>query len=281
MFSNHDVARYYDLSEVHYRLFWQLEKSRSLHYGYWDASTRNFHEALLNTNRVLAVKAGLKKGHTVLDAGCGVGGSSLWLAQALGCTVTGISLSEKQIKKARHFAQQAGLEGQVSFEKQDFTQTGFPDASFDAVWCIESVCHAGDKAVFLREAFRLLKKGGCLILADFFKKDGLNGVAAQQVQAFAHSWAVPAFSTWEAFLHQLQQTGFHHIETNNVSKAVWPSVRRLYRAYLLGKPAALLYRLFRGKPTVLAGNNVESARLQYQTFQKGWWQYRIVKAVKE
>ncbi|MES3039121.1 MAG: LuxR C-terminal-related transcriptional regulator, partial [Bdellovibrionota bacterium] len=46
--SNKEVARYYDLSEVHYRLFWNLQESKSLHYGYWDSSTKNFHQALLN-----------------------------------------------------------------------------------------------------------------------------------------------------------------------------------------------------------------------------------------
>jgi hypothetical protein len=47
------------------------------HYGIWDASTQTHNEALLNTNRFLADKAGITSGEQVLDAGCGLGGSSL------------------------------------------------------------------------------------------------------------------------------------------------------------------------------------------------------------
>src|SRR3954453_15742003 len=100
MFTNEDIARYYDLSEVHYQKFWKLDESLSLHYGYWDDSVRNFHEALIKLNVVLAEAAEIKDGENILDAGCGVGGSSIWLAKEKNCTVTGISLNERQINKA-------------------------------------------------------------------------------------------------------------------------------------------------------------------------------------
>src|SRR5689334_12923414 len=109
MFSKNDIARYYDLSEVHYRRIWKLDKSRSLHYGYWDNSVKNFHEALLNVNKVLAEVAEIKEGENVLDAGCGVGGSSIWLATEKNCTVTGISLNENQINKAVVLAKTSGV----------------------------------------------------------------------------------------------------------------------------------------------------------------------------
>lgn len=280
MFTKEEIARYYELSEVHYRLFWNLERSRSLHYGLWDQNTPSFHEALLNTNRVLAERAAIKVGDRVLDAGCGVGGSSLWLAGERGCNVTGITLSAKQVQKAQAFAQDAGLSEKAGFEVKDYTATGYPDESFDVIWAVESVCHAADKSLFLKEAYRLLKKGGRLVMADFFSKKGLQGNDAAQVRAFAQSWAVNHFAVWEEFDSQLGRTGFHHIHCTNESKAVMPSAKRLYKAYLLGKPAAVLYRIFRGKPTSLAGNNVESARLQYVTLKRGLWEYRIVKAEK-
>jgi cyclopropane fatty-acyl-phospholipid synthase-like methyltransferase len=281
MFTNHDVARYYDLSEVHYRLFWNLEKSRSLHYGIWDSNTRNFHEALLNTNRVLAEKAGIKKGDRVLDAGCGVGGSSIWLAKERGCVVTGISLNAKQVQKATVFAVEAGVSDKVKFEQNDYLNTGYPAESFDVIWGVESICYANDKSLFLKEAYRLLKKGGRLIMADFFKQPDLKGKDAEQLKAFANSWAINDFSIWEEFHQQLMDGGFENISCREDSKAIMPSVKRLYRAYLFGKPAAVLYRIFKGKPTSLASNNVESAYLQYATLKKGLWQYRIVKAEKQ
>lgn len=280
MFTKQDIARYYDLSEVHYRLFWNLDKSQSLHYGYWDKSTKSFHDALLNLNKVLAAKASIVQTDVILDAGCGVGGSSLWLARNFGCRVEGISLTMKQVEKANYFAKEAGLSDNVNFTQQDFSQTHFPSASFDVVWAIESVCHAEDKSLFLREAFRLLKKGGRLVMADFFKTKDLPEKGEKMVKRFANSWAINDFAVWEEFEQQAYESGFQNVETEDAGRAILPSAKRLYRSYFLGKPAAVLYRIFNGKPTSLAANNVDSAYLQYATLKKGWWKYRLVKAVK-
>lgn len=279
MFTNHDIARYYDLSEGHYRVFWNLNKSRSLHYGYWDASTRNFHEALLNINRVLANKTGIKEGERVLDAGCGVGGSALWLAKERRCAVTGISLNKAQVEKAILSAKKANL-SKVYFEQKDYLDTDYPSASFDVVWAIESVCYANDKGLFLAEAHRLLKEGGRLIVADFFKAKNLQGKAAEQMKKFTNSWAINDFAVLEEFEQQAREVGFRTVESEDISAAILPSAKKLNRAYFIGKPAAILYRLLRGKPTSLAANNVESARLQYTTLKKNWWQYCTVLAIK-
>lgn len=134
MFSKKDIERYYDLSEIHYRLHWNLNKSRSLHYGYWDSSTKNFHQALLNINNILSQRAKITKDDVVLDAGCGIGGSSIWLAKKTGCKVTGISLSEKQVNTANALATKEGVEHLAKFEQKDFTVTGFANESFDVVW---------------------------------------------------------------------------------------------------------------------------------------------------
>jgi cyclopropane fatty-acyl-phospholipid synthase-like methyltransferase len=182
MFSKNDISRYYDLSEVHYRKIWDLDKSRSLHYGYWDDSVKNFHEALLNINKVLAEIAEIKEGENILDAGCGVGGSSLWLAMEKNCTVKGISLNTRQIGKANASAKEFDMHEKVSFEQKDYTNTFYAANSFDVVWAIESVCYADDKSDFLKEANRVLKPGGRLIIADFFKKKDLNHEETNRVR---------------------------------------------------------------------------------------------------
>ncbi len=280
MFTTHDISRYYDLSEVHYRRMWNLSRSRSLHYGYWDETTKNFHEALLNINNVLAGLAGIKNGDVVLDAGCGVGGSSLWLASQRGCNVTGISLNAKQVEKAAAYSTEAGLSASLKFEQKNYLHTGYPSGSFDVVWAIESVCYADDKSEFMREAFRLLKRGGRLIVADFFKADNLSPNENDAVRRWAAGWAINDYATLEDFQAGLHATGFQEIEVQDASEAILPSAKRLYRSYFIGKPAAMLYRLFNGKVTELSKNNVETAYQQYKTLKQGLWKYGIVKAVK-
>ncbi len=280
MFSKNDIERYYDLSEIHYRVFWNLDKSSSLHYGYWDAATKNFHEALLNINAILSKKININKEDIVLDAGCGIGGSSVWLAKNIGCNVTGISLSNKQVNTANQRATKNEVENLATFYQKDFTQTGFTNESFSVVWAIESVCHAQDKSQFINEAFRLLNKSGRLVLADFFKKENLQGKDAEQIKLWANGWAVPDFSTVEQFETQLQQAGFINIKIEDASQNIWPSVKRLYRAYYAGKVLGFLYGLLKPKASNEGKRNIETAKYQYKTFKKELWKYWIISAEK-
>jgi tocopherol O-methyltransferase len=278
MFSKNDISRYYDLSEVHYRKIWDLDKSRSLHYGYWDDSVKNFQEALLNINKVLAEIARIKEGEHILDAGCGVGGSSVWLAKEKSCFVTGISLNENQIKKATRLAKVFEVTEKVVFEKKDYTNTSYPAGSFDVVWAIESVCYADDKSDFLKEAKRVLKPGGRLIIADFFKTKDLDRAQTDRVKKWAACWAINDFSTREEFDSKLKESCFHNVIWEDATQAILPSAKKLYRSYFLGIIGARLYQLFNPNATELGKNSVHSAYLQYNTLKKGLWKYRIVTA---
>lgn len=281
MFSNKEIARYYDVSESQYRVFWDLEKSRSLHYGYWDASTKNFNEALLNINNILSQKASITIDDVVLDAGCGIGGSSIWLAKNIGCKVTGISISQKQVSTANAIAAKEGVDHLAKFYLNDFTDTSFTNESFTIIWAIESICHSADKPAFLKEAFRLLKKGGRLILADFFKKENLKGKDAGQIQQWAHGWAVHDFATQQEFEDQIQKSGFDQIKTKDASNAILPSAKRLYRSYYIGSVLGFLYRLVKRNPTALGKKNIDTAYLQYKTLKKKLWKYLIFYAIKK
>jgi tocopherol O-methyltransferase len=103
------IVAYYDETWLDYRLLWLNGRNLSVHFGYADATTRGHADALLNMNRILADRAAIRPGERVLDAGCGVGGSSLWLARERGAEVVGITPVASQVTRARRFADQRGL----------------------------------------------------------------------------------------------------------------------------------------------------------------------------
>jgi MPBQ/MSBQ methyltransferase len=82
----------------------------------------------------------------VLDVGCGIGGTSRYLAKKLGSnsSVVGITLSPKQVERATQLAKAQGVDN-ASFQVMDALQMSFPDNSFDIVWACESGEHMPDK----------------------------------------------------------------------------------------------------------------------------------------
>ena len=142
------IIKYYDETRLDYRILWFRDRNRSVHFGYYGDGIQNHGDALLNMNRVMAQKAEIKTGDQVLDAGCGQGGSAVWLAENYDVHVTGVTLVPHQVQKANKNARKTGLTHKVSFHERDYTDTGFEDESFTVVWACESVCHALNKKDF-------------------------------------------------------------------------------------------------------------------------------------
>src|SRR6187200_2169605 len=99
-----NIVEYYAESENAYKDSWDLNNSLAIHYGYWDDKVKSFPQSLLRMNEIMMEAGEIRSTDKVLDAGCGIGGSSIFLAEEIGCSVTGISLSEQQINKAKELA---------------------------------------------------------------------------------------------------------------------------------------------------------------------------------
>ncbi|MGB3493591.1 MAG: methyltransferase domain-containing protein [Elainellaceae cyanobacterium] len=146
---------------------------------------------------------------TVLDVGCGIGGSSRILARDYEFSVTGVTISPQQVKRAQDLTPQ---DLDAKFKVDDAMSLSFPDGSFDVVWSIEAGPHMPDKAGFARELLRVLKPGGILVVADWNQRDDrqkpLNVWERPVMQQLLDQWAHPAFSSIERFSELLQDTGY-------------------------------------------------------------------------
>ena len=274
------IISYYDDSWFDYHLFWRLGSQHALHYGFWDNRTHSLSRALRRENETLAQLAHITHSDHVLDAGCGVGGSSLYLAQTLGCKVTGISLVSSQIAAATSLAKKLRVDTLTHFKVDDFTGTSFPNNSFDVVWAIESVCHAPKKEDFLYEAYRLLKPGGRFIVAEYLLRQQPTSSHDQKIiRRWTSGWAIESLDTADAFLSKARTAGFADVRLQDFTWAIMPSSRHMYRSRLLTLPFEWITRKlgWRGKS---AKGNFDAARYQYYAFRDNLCQYAVVTASK-
>lgn len=274
------IVKYYDDCQIDYEWAWNLKKRMAMHYGYWDETTPRLRYALTNMNKQVADFAPVAEGDHVLDAGCGVGGSSVYLAQNLNCKTTGITLSEKQVGVCRENAARHQLSEQCHFEVQSYLSTNFADNTFDVVWAIESACHAPDKSHFLHEAFRVLKPGGRLIVADFFDNNILKGSREGTLMGkWAKSWSVESFAIKENFWKDMHEVGFVECRQKDVSPYVEKTVKKLYRRFFLGLPTTLVLQTV-GYRNWTQFSNVMSAYYQYHAFNRDLWRYMFYSGQK-
>ena len=279
------VPEYYEGCLLDYRVGWVRKRTLALHYGYWDEHTRSHAESLINMNRQVAGMADpeLKPGMRVFDAGCGIGGPDMWLAQNYGVEVVGVTLSQVQCKRANRYARQRGLDHLVRFEVRDFTRTGYPEGSFDVVWSQEAVCHLPleDKQAFLREAHRLLKPGGQLILEDWYRfRRGYTERDEKLLKVWLTGWAIYDLATMDEYARWAQDAGFTIMGRRDLTPHIHKSFRHLHRIAMAVYPPGLIMRAMRIRSSIEHGN-MRSARLQWRTYKRNLWGIGILTARKE
>lgn len=277
---NRKVAAYYDETILVYKYFWSDPKTLSAHAGVWEQDVQTHREAHHTGNRMLAERAAIAAHDHVLDAGCGMGGSAIWLAETYGAQVVGIALSRSQLREARRAAAQRRVDHLVSFSRQDYTALALEDASFDVVWAFESVCHALCKRDFLVEAFRVLRPGGRLVMADYFRR--ARPLSPDDEKCFHRAVsgsAVRDLDTPEEFFAAMRDVGFRDISFEDRTDQIERSLRKLYHFALLTLPAAWLAHRLGLVSKVLAEGSI-SNYCQYEACRRKLVPYIVLLAHK-
>jgi len=276
-----DAAKHYDDCYNDYLVAWCNRDNLALHYGYWNESKPyDQHQALLNKNQVLYEKAGIQASDKVLDAGCGIGGSTIWMAKQHGNQVTGITISAKQADFARQHAKRHGVAERVNFEVADFCATPFPDASFDVVWALESSCHALNKGDFLREAWRMLKPGGRIVVCDgFVLQRQFTENQWQAVVTCLNGWAVPNLCARDEFTGLLEQQGFQAIVCHDITAQTQASVEHMYKVAKRLKPVQTISQWLGLRSKAQTANYLVGLA-QHQLFTEKLTEYCIFTAQK-
>ena len=206
----------------------------AVHYGLWGPDTTSYEEALLRSNCMLVQECDPGPGKRFLDAGCGVGGTAIALAEMYGAQVTGLTNCEPHVAVAAEFAQRRGVGHLVEFHYGDFMDMPFPDASFDAVLNQETFWYAQDRLAYLGGVRRVLKPGGRWRALDMM----LAGRPMSETQEVLHAniqkgWLTQPLVEWREISAELAEAGFAEIREHCLASEVAPSTAMIRSNWLL------------------------------------------------
>lgn len=219
------IQQFYDASSSLWEEIW----GEHMHHGYYGADgtqRKDRRQAQIDLIEELLKWSGVQQAENILDVGCGIGGSSLYLAGKFNARATGITLSPVQAARATERASEFGLSSRTHFQVADAQAMPFADNSFDLVWSLESGEHMPDKTKFMQECYRVLKPGGTLIMVTWCHRGIENSpLTADEEKHLAEIYRVYclpyviSLPQYEAIAHQL---GLQNIRTADWSKAVAP-----------------------------------------------------------
>lgn len=195
-----DVNAVYDGPEG---LLWELIMGEQIHVGGFKSS------------KILADKAGIKKGMTGLDLCSCLGAVMRFLAKNYGCRMCGVDATKTVHQKAIERAKQEKLADRLEFKLADVTQVPYPDKTFDFVWGEDAWCYVADKAKLVSEAVRVLKNGGKIAFTDWIEGPaGLSDAEAERINRFMK---FPYLESLKGYVTLMEKNGLKVIEAQDLT----------------------------------------------------------------
>jgi MPBQ/MSBQ methyltransferase len=226
----------------------------NMHFGYYCAGMNPLNrEAMLEQmNAEVFARLHLNGAAEaqLLDLGCGLGATLRSFARRLEkARLLGVTRVPWQAQQARALNLAAGCAERLGVIEGDYEDIALPDSSCDGVYALESSCHAhgADKARLLREAHRLLRPGGRIVVADGFLASGrfVSGLQERIYRTLCQCWVISELAQLHLFTARLKQLGFRDITVEHLEMRVaasvahipWVTLKFLVTDVLLGRRA--------------------------------------------
>ena len=225
-----DIREFYDASSGLWESIW----GEHMHHGYYGRNgnykleRRQAQIELIEELLLWADCTPENPPQNIIDVGCGIGGSTLYLAQKFDAWATGITLSPVQASRAKERAAEAGCDDLVSFTVANALDMPFEDNSFDLVWSLESGEHMPDKTKFLQECYRVLKPGGKMIMVTWCHRETDSVAGDLTADEVAHLkeiyrvYCLPYVISLSEYRAIATECGFKNLRSDDWSMAVAP-----------------------------------------------------------
>lgn len=267
-----DVAAHYDnLSK------WYLEAwGEHVHHGLWESGAETAELAVVQLTQRVAREAAIAPGMTVVDIGCGYGGTSRMLANGYGARVVGYTLSRAQFDYA---IDKNGPAENPQFRLQDWFENDLADESIDVALSIESSEHMEDKPKFFAEVFRVLKPGGQFVVCAWMARSEPKPWEVNWIlEPICREGRLPSMGDEQDYRAWFEGAGFSELHmqdlTQNV-KRTWPIIIWRMAKRLTWDKAARQF-LFKGDDRVFARTVLRMA----VAYSLGSVRYGLLSAVR-
>lgn len=207
------VIEHYNELSSYYKNLWGIH----IHHGFWQTGKESKETAQQQLIEKLTGDMELGPNLSLLDVGCGIGGSSVYLAKKFGVDVTGITISETQVSMAQAYAKEQGIKAKFLVMDADNITLG---NKFDVVWSIEAISHFMNRGSFFKKSADILKPGGSLALTDWFVVENLDEKNKKIIESIKSGMLVPNMDTMNNYVQSIESTGLKIVNRENISQQV-------------------------------------------------------------
>lgn len=268
------VRRYYDRNTRRFLRFGHGRAAAAIHRAVWGPGVSDRPTAMNYVNNLVLNELQNAGSQSVLDLGCGVGGTIAYLSTRHRATYTGLTLSPVQARIGEDLLTHAGdSRSELSIHAGDFHRRGDLGGPYDAVYAIESLLHANDVAAVVANIATATTTGAILAVCDDFLSDepaeAVGRRRERMIERFTGGWHAPGLTRHSRFVSLCREVGFDTVSDTDLSP------------YLeLGRPRDLAIRglmsVFGWLPfSAPVWTNMRGGDALQTCLRAGWIEYRF------